>query len=122
MASVIALVAEHESVCAISAPTWHELRYGVGRLGPGRRRDALWLYVNLLASRFPILAYDARAADWHAALRVRDTAAGRARPFVDGQVAAVAATNGLKLVTRNTADFTGIEGLGLDNWHRGGPR
>ena len=116
-AAVVTLLAEHEKACTISAVTWHELRYGVGRLYPGRRRDALAAYVNLLPSRFPVLAYDARAADWHATLRVRDAAAGAVRPFADGQIAAIAATNSLTLITRNIADFSGIEDIGLDSWH-----
>ena len=116
-AAVVALIAEHETACTISALTWHELRYGVGRLQPGRRRDALAAYVNLLPSRFPILVYDAPAADWHATLRVRDAAAGTGRPFADGQIAAIAATNSLTLITRNVADFSGIEDIGLDDWH-----
>ena len=111
------MIVEHETACTISAVTWHELRYGVGRLQPGRLRDALAAYVNLLPSRFPILAYDARAADWHATLRVRDAATGTGRPFADGQTAAIAATNRLTLITRNVADFSGIEEIALDNWH-----
>ena len=77
---------------------------------PRRLRD-------LLPSRFPILAYDARAADWHATLRVPDAAAGTGRPFADGQIAAIAATNSLTLISRNVADFSGIEDIALDDWH-----
>ena len=73
--------------------------------------------VNLLPSRFPILAYDARAADWHATLRVRDAAAGTGRPFAACQIAATAATNSLTLIIRNIADFSGINDIALDNWH-----
>jgi tRNA(fMet)-specific endonuclease VapC len=116
-AAVVALIAEHEAACTISAVTWHELRYGVGRLQHGRRRYALAAYVNLLPSRFPVLAYDARAADWHATLRVRDAAAGTVRQFADGQIAAIAVINSLTLITRNVADFSGIDDIALDSWH-----
>jgi tRNA(fMet)-specific endonuclease VapC len=117
---VLRRLAEHEGDCAISAITWHELWFGIDRLPSGRRRNALTAYVRLVPSQFPILDYDGAAAEWHAALRARDAAAGTARPFADGQIAAVAATNDLTLVTRNTADFAGIDGLALENWHRSG--
>ena len=115
---VLRRMTEHENNCAISAVTWHELWFGIGRLRSGRRRNALTAFVRLIPSRFPILDYDARAAEWHATLRARDVVAGTVRPFADSQIAAVAATNDLTLVTRNTADFTGIAGLALENWHR----
>lgn len=52
------------------------------------------------------------------ALRVRDAETGTARPFADGQIAAIAATNSLTLITRSVADFSGIENAALDNWHQ----
>jgi tRNA(fMet)-specific endonuclease VapC len=117
-AAVLGRLAAHEGGCAISAVTWHELWFGIERLPSGRRRNALTAYVRLVPSQFPILDYDASAAEWHAALRARDAAAGTVRPFADGQIAAVAATNDLTLVTRNTADFAGIGPLTVENWHR----
>ena len=117
---VLRRLAEHEGVCAISAITWHELWFGIDRLPSGRRRNALTAYVRLVPSQFPILDYDTSAAEWHAALRARDAAAGTVRPFADGQIAAVAATNDLTLVTRNTADFAGVDELAIEDWHRSG--
>ena len=118
--AVLRRLAEHEGACAISAITWHELWFGIDRLPSGRRRNALTAYVRLVPSQFPILDYDTSAAEWHAALRARDAAAGTVRPFADGQIAAVAATNDLTLVTRNTADFAGVEELAIEDWHRSG--
>ena len=115
---VLRRLAEHQGECAISAVTWHELWFGIDRLPAGRRRNALTAYVRLVPVQFPILGYDAGAAEWHANLRARAGAAGTVRPFADGQIAAVAATNDLTLVTRNTADFAGVDGLALENWHR----
>jgi predicted nucleic acid-binding protein len=37
-------------------------------------------------------------------------------PFADAQIAAIAATQKLVLVTRNTADFATFEGLEVRNW------
>ena len=115
--AVVRRIDEHDGECVISAITWHELWFGIGRLAPGRRRNALTAYVRLLPGQFPILDYDARAAEWHARLRVHDSAAGTVRPFADSQIAAVAATNDLTLVTRNVADVAGIDGLAVENWH-----
>lgn len=116
--AVLRRLAEHEGDCAISAITWHELWFGIGRMPSGRRRNALTAYVRLIPSEFPVLTYDAGAAEWHAAHRARDERAGTIRPFADSQIAAVAATNDLTLVTRNVEDFDGIDDLAIENWHR----
>ena len=64
-----------------------------------------------------ILPYDEAAADWHADERARLSAIGLTPPFADGQIAAVAAVNGLVLVTRNVADFQHFQGLTIENWY-----
>jgi tRNA(fMet)-specific endonuclease VapC len=63
-----------------------------------------------------VLPYDAAAARIHAELRSTCERTGRRLPFVDGQIAAIAMTHGLTLVTRNTKDFAEITGLRLQNW------
>jgi tRNA(fMet)-specific endonuclease VapC len=103
--------------CAIASVTWHELRFGIERLPDGRRKESLTDYLRLLVPQVPILAYDQRAADWHARMRVRDADSGTTRPFADGQIAAIAAAHGLTLVTRNGPDFAGIDGLLVESWH-----
>jgi tRNA(fMet)-specific endonuclease VapC len=64
----------------------------------------------------PILVYDERAAEWLAAERVRIEKAGKHTAVVDGQIAAVAATNGIPVVTANVADFSVFKGLAVQNW------
>jgi tRNA(fMet)-specific endonuclease VapC len=64
----------------------------------------------------PILPYDERAAEWLADERVRLEKAGKQTPVVDGQIAAVAATNGIPVVTDNLRDFSVFKGLALQNW------
>jgi tRNA(fMet)-specific endonuclease VapC len=97
----------HQREVATAAPVWHELRFGCDRLPRSARRDHLERYLNeVLEPALPVLPYDALAAAWHAAERARLTLAGRTPAFVDGQIAAVAAVNDLRLVTLNQAHFT----------------
>ncbi len=115
--AVLAKLAEHGGECAISAQVWHELRYGVARLSRGKRRDALEAFLDeVVHPTLPILPYDERAADWLAHERVRLEKAGKQTSVVDGQIAAVAATNGISVVTANVADFSIFRGLAVHNW------
>lgn len=63
-----------------------------------------------------VLAYDERAAQWHARERARLTAIGKPPPFADGQIAAIATTNGLTLVTLNKSDFSLFADLAVEDW------
>jgi tRNA(fMet)-specific endonuclease VapC len=116
---VLARLAEVADDAAIAAVVWHELRFGLVRLPSGRRRDALAAFVSGLASRFPVLPYDQRAAEWHAIERARLERVGTPAPFADGQIAAVAVTNGLRLATRNIADFAAFADLTAESWWTG---
>jgi tRNA(fMet)-specific endonuclease VapC len=80
------------------------------------RRDSFDEYIQRLPARFPVLPYDQRAADWHAAERARLERIGRTPPYLDGQIAAVAATRGLILVTRDVRDFVGFTDLRVESW------
>lgn len=108
---------EHGGECAISAHVWHELRYGVARLPRGRRRDALEAFLrDVVYPTLPILPYDERAAEWLAGERVRLEKSGKHTPVVDGQIAAVAATNGIPIVTANVPDFSIFKGIAIQDW------
>ncbi len=104
---------------ATGAPVWHELWCGCFRLPDSRRRDFLTDYLRVIYLELPILEYDARAAEWHARERARLSAIGRTPPFVDGQIAAIAAVNQLTLVSRNVRDFTIFDELRVEDWRRG---
>ncbi len=95
----------------------HELRYGMQRLPTGRKRERLESYVqSLLTSGLTVLAYDTSAALWHGDQRASLEAQGVKPPFAHGQIAAIAATHGLVLVTRNISDFEIFDGVELLNW------
>jgi tRNA(fMet)-specific endonuclease VapC len=113
---VVAAMQRHQHQIVTAAPAWQELLFGVHRLPPSRRRVRLELLLDDLRREFPILPYDTAAAEWHATERARLTALGRTPPFVDGQIAAIAYTNDLTLVTANVADFTLFRGLRVEDW------
>jgi tRNA(fMet)-specific endonuclease VapC len=71
---------------------------------------------EVVRATLPVLPYDERAAEWHSEERARLERAGKTAPFVDGQIAAIAATCGLPLVTANPADFKQFKGISILNW------
>jgi len=97
----------------ISVLTFGELRRGVDRLTPGRRRHRLdtWLSEEL-ADRFVdrVLPMDQDVADVWGRLLAHSESAGRPVGAVDGLIAATAEHHGLEVVTRNVRDFetTGV--------------
>lgn len=105
------------ATCAIASPVWHELVCGVRRLPSGKRRIELEAYLSdVVRASFPVLPYDDSAAAWHAEERVRLEKLGTTPPFVDGQIAAVAFTNGLELITDNIKDFRRFRGIKVRSW------
>ena len=101
---------------ATASPVWHEIEFGRLRLPAGKRRRAIEVIIEELSTAIPILPYDVRAAAWHARERARLSGRGQVPPFVDGQIAAIAAANDLVLVTRNVRDFAGFHGLEVESW------
>ena len=116
-AEVLRRLREHDGEIAIPALVWHELRFGCCRLPQSRRREVIERYVEeVVLERFEVVDYDRRAADWHARERARLAAVGTTPPVVDGQIAAIAAVNGLTLVTANTSDFAAFDDLDIERW------
>jgi len=112
-------VALHQVACAIAAPSVEELVFGVSRLPPSARRDSLERWLEGILDSFILLPFDARCGLWLGRERARLAALGLPAPRADGEIAAVAATQDLILVTRNTNDFTQFQGLRLENWFEG---
>ncbi len=105
-----------ERKCAVATPVWHEFLYGSHRMAEGAKKRTLEHYLFENVDLLPKLAYDDKAARWQAGERARLERLGQPTSFVDGQIAAIAATNGLSLVTRNVRDFEHFEGLEIQNW------
>ncbi len=103
----------------VSVLTLGEIRKGIEKLHSGARKDSLrdWLESEIPAwFEGRILPVDTAVADQWGRLVA---AAGRTVPAVDSLIAATALVHGLRLVTRNRADysFPGLEIL--DPWEPG---
>jgi len=101
-----------ETLC-LSTISLAELRFGIAALPEGKRKDRLHLSLEqrvlpLFSGR--ILSFDNAASQHYATLLARARAAGRSIATADGYIAAIAATHGLAVATRDTSPF---EALGL---------
>lgn len=108
-----------EDRCHLSVVTLGELRRGVERLPPGRRRWSLeaWLGHDLPA-RFDgrVILIDQAIADrWGRLMASRDSQ-GRPIGTGDALIAATAFERGLTLVTRNVDDFVALDVALLNPW------
>ena len=118
--SVMAKMQFHFIDIAIASVTWHEILYGCYRLPPSKKKDRIEQYLKeLVMPSFPILDYTAEAAEWQARERQRLTLIGKTPAYADGQIAAIASTNSLILVTNNISDFANFNNLKLKNWFMG---
>ena len=100
----------------VSVLTLGEIRKGVERLGDGKRREKLRLWLEHdLPEWFNgrILAVDTPVADRWGRLLAE---AGRPLPTIDSLLAATALHHELRLVTRNAGDFDFSGLLVVDPW------
>jgi hypothetical protein len=92
----------------ISEITEAELRYGLALLPESRRRRRLVAQAEaMLTEDFAgrILSFDSPAASTYARIAAARRLSGRPIPHPDAQIAAIAASRGASLATRNVADF-----------------
>lgn len=108
------LAAQDASAVAVTAVTMAEMLYGIALLPPGRRRSTLARNLGLFVNEFlggRIIAFDGPAAERFADIVAARRARGRPMSQLDGMVAAIAATAGARIATRDTRDF---EHCGID--------
>jgi toxin FitB len=95
----------------LSVVSLAEIRFGIERLAPGRRRNRLdrWLREEL-PERFEgrIVAVDGQVADACGRLLARARQAGRGLGAMDALIAATCQARDLVLATRNLGDFDGL--------------
>jgi tRNA(fMet)-specific endonuclease VapC len=114
---VLQQLANHDGEYATAAIVWHELVYGCELLAASKRKKQLQSYLDmLLINGLIVLPYDQAAADWYAKERARLQRQGLTCAYADGEIAAIAVTQKLTLVTRNTQDFQNFQNLALQNW------
>lgn len=113
-------ISEHDKFCAISVTTWNELLYGVNVMPDGKKKDLLLDdLVDDIQANYEIIQYDNHAAWIHADIRSRLKENGVSLDFQDTQIASIAVSNNMILVTRNTKHFEPIKTVSplmLENW------
>ena len=117
---VIAKIKEYERFCALSSTSWNELLYGINIMPAGKKRDFYFdTLVDKIQAEFDIIQYDNHAAWIQADIRSRLRENGIPVEFDDTQIASIAVSNGMILVTRNKKHFEAIQKISplmLENW------
>lgn len=105
----------------LSSVTIAELMFGIGALPKGNRKDklasALDGVMELFADR--VLPFDIDAARHYADLAVKARAAGKGFPTPDGYIAAITASKGFVVATRDTSAFDAAGVEVIDPWKAG---
>lgn len=118
--AVAAWIAERDArEIYLTAVSKAELLYGVSIMPAGRRRDKLEAAMNLwLATGFAarVLPFDSAAARACAEIAAGRRAAGRPIALADCQIASIARSRGMAVITRNVRDFEGIGIEVVDPW------
>jgi tRNA(fMet)-specific endonuclease VapC len=92
-----------------------ELIYGAERSGPTHRAANL-AAVAQLRGTYTSVPFDDRAAEVYGPIRADLTARGQWIGPNDLMIAAIALASGLTLVTHNTAEFSRVPGLVIEDW------
>lgn len=111
---------EYEKLCSLPSTAWNELLFGVNTMASGKKRDYIFSkLVDDIQANYEIIQYDNHAAWIHADIRSRLKEQGIGIDFQDSQIASIAVSNNMILVTRNTKHFEPIQKVSplmLENW------
>ncbi len=101
-----------------SAITAAEIYHGLFRLGDGDGAGAslMVFFESQVFPRLTILPFDRADAKTYGRVRATLERRGRPRFEADLQIAAIALTRRLTVVTGNVRHFEGIPGLKVENW------
>ena len=112
------LAAMSEEDQFISAISIGEIAFGIARLKPGKRRRELEGWLGQAEQHFAehILPIDRDIARLWGDLTARTASRGRTLHVADGLIAATALHHGLRLMTRNLADFQSTGVLLINPW------
>ncbi len=109
---------QNANLMQTSAITHAEILSGIALLPAGKRREVMALAASQIfeedfAGR--CIDFGGQAVGHYAVVRAQRQLAGRPIDTVDAQIAAIALSTNLTLVTRNTKDFEGIDNLQVVN-------
>lgn len=102
----------------LSSVTVAELLFGIGALPAGKRKDLLAQAFDGLMGLFRdrVLPFDIDAARRYADLAVTAKVAGRGFPTPDGYIAAIAASRGFIVASRDTAPYEAAKVTVINPW------
>jgi predicted nucleic acid-binding protein len=102
----------------LSSVTLAELLFGIGALPSGKRKDLLALTLDALMGLFRdrVLPFDIDSARHYAKLAVAAKVAGRGFPTPDGYIAAIAASRGFIVASRDTAPYEAASVTVINPW------
>jgi predicted nucleic acid-binding protein len=101
-----------------TAITLAEIHFGLARLPPGRRKHGLTEQFAQISRiwRGRTLPFDADAAHHYAVLAVAAQQSGQGFPTPDGYIAAIAASRGFTVATRDVGPFAAVGLKVIDPW------
>lgn len=105
-------IRRHAGNLCMSAITYHELQYGAKKCGSRRIESS----IAALAALVPVVGWESEAAVIAAAIRSDLEARGMPIGVMDALIAGAALAEECTLVTNNTAHFSRIAGLRIENW------
>jgi predicted nucleic acid-binding protein len=103
----------------LCAPVLMEVLLGITLLPDGKRKEGMTTAVHaILANYFTdrFLAFEREAAVVYASLASRSSARGYSISVADCQIAAIAATHGFAVATRDTAPFRAVGVPTINPW------
>jgi tRNA(fMet)-specific endonuclease VapC len=105
---------QNDTDIAISTINLFELEYGMGKSDNRIKMDS---YVATLCRRYAVLDFDRAASQQAGVIRaLLDTRGTPIGPY-DIQMAGIALSKNLTIVTRNTREFVRVPGLQVENWY-----
>jgi tRNA(fMet)-specific endonuclease VapC len=116
--TVLRKIQTHQTEIATAALVLYEMIRGAHRLPEQtEKRIRILQYVEqFVRANLLVLPYTETTALWHGTQVARLIMLGKTPSPIDSQIAAIAKTNDLILVTRNVKDFDSFADLPIENW------
>ena len=105
---------QNDTDIAISTINLFELEYGMGKSDNRSKMDS---YVATLCRRYAVLDFDRAASLQAGTIRALLHTRGTPIGSYDVQMAGIALSKNLTIVTRNTREFERVPGLRIENWY-----